>query len=126
MEDFIAQIKFDEKGLVPAVIQCQKTGKVLTLCYLNRVALEKTLESGKIYLYRRSKGRLMLKGETSGHIQLLKEVFMDCEGKSLLIKVEQKVAACHKGYFSCYFRRLDKDGSSRIVEERIFDPEKVY
>ena len=126
MENFLEQIKFNEQGLIPAVIQCQKTGKVLTLCYLNREALDKTLESGRVYLFRRSKNRLMLKGEKSGHIQIVKDVFMDCEGKSLLIKVEQKVAACHKGYFSCYFRRLEKDGSSHIVEERIFDPEKVY
>ena len=126
MKAFIQQLKFDEKGLIPAIIQDSKTGKVLTLCYMNKEALGKTLEEGKVYLFRRSKNRLMLKGETSGHTQILKEVLLDCEGNSLLLKVEQKVAACHKGYFTCYFRRVNKDGASEVLEKRIFDPEKVY
>ncbi|MDD5449719.1 MAG: phosphoribosyl-AMP cyclohydrolase, partial [Candidatus Omnitrophica bacterium] len=96
------QIKFDEKGLIPAIIQDAKSKKVLTLCYMNKEALEKALETGKIHVFRRSKGRLMLKGETSGHVQTVKEFYIDCEGNSLLFMVEQKVAACHAGYFTCY------------------------
>lgn len=120
------KLNFDDKGLIPAIIQDEKTGKVLTLCYMNRVALEKTIEAGKIYVFRRSKNRIMLKGETSGNIQAVKQVFVDCADNSLLFKVKQKVAACHEGYFSCYFRRIDKDGKESIVEKRIFDPKKVY
>ncbi len=126
MEKIISLLKFDEKGLIPAIIQDQKTKEVLTLCYMNREALEKTLGEGKIYVYRRSKGRVMLKGETSGCIQVVKSLCMDCEGNSLLFKVSQKKAACHEGYFTCYFRQLKKDGTFKVVGKRIFDPCKVY
>ena len=120
------KLKFSPDGLIPAVIQDHKTGKVLTLCYMNKEALEKTLSEGKIHVFRRSKGRIMLKGETSGCIQELKEVFVDCANNSLLFKVEQKTAACHEGYFTCYFRRIAKNGSEKIVEKRIFNPKEVY
>jgi len=122
----LRDLKFDEKGLIPAIIQDMKTGKVLTLCYMTEEALAKTLKEAKVYVFRRSRNRLMIKGETSGHIQTVREVFVDCEGKSLLFKVEQKVGACHKGYFTCYYRRLDKDGGYVISEEKVFNPEKVY
>jgi len=126
MDKLINMIKFNEKGLVPAIIQDEKTKEVLTLCYLNREAIEKTLEEGCIYVFRRSKGKLMKKGETSGCIQLVKSLCIDCEGNSLLFKVDQKLAACHEGYFTCYFRRLDKDGNIKIIGEKLFDPTKVY
>jgi len=120
------KIKFNEKGLIPAIIQDDKTNKVLTLCYMNKDALDKTLKEGKIYVFRRSKNKLMLKGETSGNIQEVKEVFVDCEDNSILFKVEQHVAACHEGYFTCYFRKIDKDGNESIKEKRVFDPKDVY
>ncbi len=126
MRSFIEELKFDEKGLIPAIVQDEKSGKVLTLCYMNRDSLEKTFQEGKVYLFRRSKNRLMMKGETSGHIQILKDVLIDCEGKSLLLKVEQKVAGCHEGYFTCYFRRASREGGTEVVEEKVFDPKKVY
>ncbi|NQU95270.1 MAG: phosphoribosyl-AMP cyclohydrolase [Candidatus Omnitrophica bacterium] len=122
----IDKLNFDEKGLIPAVIQDYKTGKVLTLCYMNKDALEKTLNEGKVYVFRRSKNRIMLKGETSGNIQSVKEVFVDCANNSILIKAEQRSAACHEGYFTCYFRQIDKTGKETIVEKRIFDPKDVY
>ncbi len=123
---FIDDLKFNDKGLMPAIIQDYKSGKVLTLCYMNRQALEKTLLEGKIYLFRRSKNMLMMKGETSGHIQIVKEVFVDCEANSILFKIEQKVAACHAGYFTCYYRKASKEGSLEIAEKKVFDPKKVY
>ncbi len=126
MKAFIDELKFNDKGLMPAIIQDYKSGKVLTLCYMNRPALEKTLEEGKIYLFRRSQNRLMMKGETSGHIQIVKEIFIDCEGNSILFKIEQKVAACHAGYFTCYFRKISKNGELEIVDKKVFNPEKVY
>ena len=119
-------LKFNDKGLIPAIIQDEKSREVLTLCYLNREAIEKTLEEGYVYVFRRSKNMLMKKGETSGCVQALKSVSIDCEGNSLLIKVDQKLAGCHEGYFTCYFRRFDKDGNITIVGERLFDPKKVY
>lgn len=119
-------IKFNEKGFIPAIIQDQKTKEVLTLCYMTREAVEKTLEEGVVYVFRRSKGRLMMKGETSGCIQKVKSLCVDCEGNSLLFKVAQKRAACHTGYFTCYFRKLGKSGSFKATGKRIFDPEKVY
>jgi phosphoribosyl-ATP pyrophosphohydrolase/phosphoribosyl-AMP cyclohydrolase len=126
MTNIMENIKFNDKGLIPAIIQDEKSGAVLTLCYMNDEALKKTMEEGKIYVYRRSKGRLMLKGETSGCIQKVKALYIDCEGNSLLFKVEQMRAACHEGYFTCYFRKLDKDGNITVEGKRVFDPKDVY
>jgi len=126
INNIMEYIKFDEKGLVPAIIQDEKSNEVLTLCYMNKEALEKTLEEGKVYVFRRSKGRLMLKGETSGCIQTVKSLSIDCEGNSLLFRVAQKSAACHTGYFTCYFRKLDDDGNFKVIGKPVFDPKKVY
>jgi len=126
IDKILEKIKFDEKGLIPAIIQDEVSGEVLTLCYMNKDALRKTLDEGKVYLFRRSKGKLMLKGETSGCIQNVRKVSIDCEGNSLLFEVEQVKAGCHEGYFSCYFRQIDKDGNINITAERIFDPKQVY
>lgn len=126
MKKIIEILNFNEKGLIPAVIQDEETKKVLTLCYMNKEALEKTIEEGKVYVFRRSKNTLMLKGKRSGHIQLVKSVFIDCEGNSLLIKVEQRLAACHAGYFTCYYRQVSQDGSIKVIEEKIFNPKEVY
>lgn len=125
-EKIKSQIKFDAQGLVPAIIQDQKTQKVLTLCYLNEIALKATLETGFIHLFRRSQNKLMKKGETSGHTQAVKEFRVDCEGKSLLFLIDQHVAGCHKGFFSCYFEKIENDGSRKTTDPKVFDPEKVY
>jgi len=126
MNRLMESIKFNENGLIPAIIQDYKSKAVLTLCYMNREALEKTLEEGKVYVYRRSKGKLMMKGETSGCIQKVRSVFVDCEGNSILFEVDQKRAACHDGYFTCYFRKVGKGGSLKVIGKRVFDPSKVY
>ena len=123
----LTNLKFDDKGLIPAVIVNVTDNRVLTLCFMNQDALEKTIETGQVHVFRRSKNRLMLKGETSGHTQSVEKVFFDCEGKSLVIKVKQKVAACHTGYMSCYYRKYnDKTDNIEIIEEKVFDPEKTY
>ncbi len=123
----LTNLKFDDKGLIPAVIVDVTDNRVLTLCFMNQEALEKTIETGKVHVFRRSKNRLMLKGETSGHTQSVEEVFFDCEGKSLVIKVKQNVAACHAGYRSCYYRKYnDKSDNIEIIEEKFFDTEKTY
>ena len=122
----VDKLNFSEKGLIPAVIQDDKTAKVLTLCYMNKEALQKSFDEGRVYVFRRSIGKLMAKGETSGCFQIIKSVYVDCEFNSLLFKVEQIKAACHKGYFTCYFRQVDKEGEEKIIEKRIFDPKEVY
>ena len=123
----LTNLKFDDKGLIPAVIVNVTDNRVLTLCFMNQDALEKTIETGKVHVFRRSRNRLMLKGETSGHTQSVEEVFLDCEGKSLVIKVKQKVAACHAGYMSCYYRKYNNNTDNiEIIVEKVFDPEKTY
>jgi len=121
------ELVWNDQGLMPTIVANVEDNRPLTLCYLSREALEKTLETGKVYVFRRSKGRLMLKGETSGHIQEVKRICLDCEGKSLTLFVKQHVAGCHKGYMSCYFKEYDPATDSfNVAEERVFDPEKVY
>jgi len=121
------ELKFDDQGLMPTIIANVEDNRPLTLCYLNKEAIEKTLATGKVHVFRRSKGRLMLKGETSGHIQKVKRVYLDCEGNSLLLLVEQHVAGCHVGYMSCYFREYDAARDAfTISEERVFNPDDVY
>jgi phosphoribosyl-AMP cyclohydrolase len=119
-------LNFDANGLIPAIIQDAETLTVLTLCYMDREALGKTMESGKIHVYRRSKKRVMIKGETSGCVQEVKEVCVDCAENSLLFKVKQNRAACHEGYFSCYFREISVDKGVVIRDKRVFDPKDVY
>ncbi|MBU0570471.1 MAG: phosphoribosyl-AMP cyclohydrolase [Candidatus Omnitrophica bacterium] len=124
--EFIDNLNFDDKGLIPAIVQDSATGQVLTLCYMNKEALEKTMDEKKIYVFRRSKARVMVKGERSGCVQLVKDVFVDCADNSVLFKVEQTRAACHEGYFSCYYRKVDENGGLTVVSERVFDPKEVY
>jgi phosphoribosyl-AMP cyclohydrolase len=126
MDALIKKLHFNEKGLIPAIIQDEKTGTVLTLCYMNDEALTRTFKEGKIYVFRRSKGKLMMKGGTSGHVQVVKKVYVDCEENSLLFKVEQKVAGCHAGYFTCYFRTIDERGTMTVIEKQVFNPEEKY
>ncbi len=120
------QLDFEKMGgLVPAIIQDAATNKVLMLAYMNQIAWEKTLETGKAWFYSRSRDKQWMKGEESGNVQVVKEVYVDCDDDTVLLKVEQVgSAACHKGYVSCFFRKLNGDVS--VVEEQVFDPKKVY
>ncbi len=121
------KIKFDQAGLVPAIVQDAGTGEVLMQAFMNREALDKTLETGKCHFYSRSRGKLWIKGEESGHTQAVRGVFLDCDSDSVLIKVEQKGGACHKGYRSCFFVEVDpKSRMTRTVGKKVFDPKKVY
>jgi len=126
MSSIFEKLKFNDQGLIPAIIQDEKTKEVLTLCYMNNEALQKTFDEGKVYVYRRSKKQLMMKGGSSGCIQIVKNVTIDCEGNSLLVKVDQVRAGCHEGFFTCYFRKLNKDGTLETLGERVFDPATVY
>jgi phosphoribosyl-AMP cyclohydrolase len=113
-------------GLLPAIVQDFETNEVLMLAYVNRESFDKTVETGKATYWSRSRNTLWVKGETSGNLQLVREIRIDCDSDTVLFKVEQKgKAACHEGYRSCFFRSL-KDGKTKIVGEKIFDPEEVY
>ena len=120
------RLRWNSQGLMPTVIQDAASRQVITLCYLNRAALKKSLQTGTVYLFRRSQQRLMQKGETSGHIQVIRRVLVDCEGQSLVLQVRQRVAGCHAGYFTCYFRRLSPRGVLAVKSRRVFDPKTVY
>ena len=121
------QVRFGADGLIPVAVTDSGTLRLLVLCYMNREALEKTLSEGLIHTYSRSRGRLALKGETSGHVQTVRAVRLNCDGNSLEIRVDQHVAACHTGYYSCYYRRWEAErGKWAVDDERLFDPDRVY
>ena len=113
----ISMVKFDEKGLVPAIIQ-EENGQVLMLAYMNQESLEKTIETGYTWFFSRSRQRLWKKGETSGNTQKVKEIFYDCDGDTLLVRVHQTGVACHTGSYSCFGgRRLGENEKSVAVVE---------
>jgi len=122
---FLDKIKFDDKGLVPAVIQDYQNGEILMLAYMNRESLQKTLSSGKTHFWSRSRQKFWLKGESSGHVQEIKEVFIDCDMDTLVFKVDQKVAACHMGYRSCFYRKIEGEELT-VVGEKVFEEGDVY
>lgn len=113
-------------GLVPAIVQDAETKEVLMMAYMNRESWEATLKTGKATYWSRSRQKLWLKGESSGHVQLIKAVFIDCDEDTILLQVKQLgEAACHTGYKSCFYRKLSgKDFI--VVGEKIFNPEEVY
>ncbi len=118
------QIKWDERGLVPVVAQDYETKDVLMVAYMNEEALDLTLKTNKVHYYSRSRKKIWLKGEESGHTQEVKSILIDCDNDTILIMIDQKVAACHTGYRSCFYRMWDKGW--KIVGKKIFDEKKVY
>jgi phosphoribosyl-AMP cyclohydrolase len=113
-------------GLIPAIAQDFKTGEVLMLAYMNQEAFDETLKTGKAVYFSRSRNKLWRKGEESGNFQAVRELFIDCDADTLLLKVDQiGGAACHEGFSSCFFRKLN-DGGTEIIGTRVFDPAKVY
>jgi phosphoribosyl-AMP cyclohydrolase len=125
--NFCDQVKYNADGLVPAIVQDHATGRVLMLAWMNRASLERTIESGKTHFWSRSRQKFWMKGESSGHIQSVREIAIDCDGDTLLIQVEQIGAACHEGYRSCFFRSIKPDDPSlRVTEPRLQSPEEIY
>lgn len=125
--DFLNQLKFDEKGLIPAIIQDEATGEVLMMGYMNRESIEKTIQSGRVHFWSRSRQKLWLKGESSGHYQEVKQIYFDCDADTLLIKVNQIGGACHTGYRSCFYRRVEEGGKRvEVIGNKVFDPQKAY
>lgn len=124
--DFLEKVSFNDKGLLPVIVQDIDGGEVLMMAWMDKEALKKTITSGKAYFWSRSRKKLWLKGESSGHYQLVREMWIDCDEDTLLIKVEQTKAACHKGYKSCFFRKINKEGKMELIGEKVFEPGKVY
>lgn len=124
---FIEQLKFNEQGLIPAIVQDAQTGEVLMMAWMNREALQRTIETGKATYWSRSRQKFWVKGETSGHFQEVQGVYVDCDADTVLLKVKQVGAACHEGYRSCFFRRVNaEEGSLEIIAERLVNPDEVY
>jgi phosphoribosyl-AMP cyclohydrolase len=127
MDTQLDQLKFDSNGLIPLIVQDHANGEVLVLAYMNREALEKTIATGKVHTYSRSRGRLALKGESSGHFQLVKSIRTDCDKDVVLIMVEQIMAACHEGYRSCFYRQYEPGAAQwKVIAKPVFDPNQVY
>lgn len=122
-----ASIDFEKAGgLVPAIAQDAATGDVLMMAWMNRESYEETLRTGRACYFSRSRNKLWRKGEESGNVQEVREIYIDCDADTILLKVHQiGDAACHEGYRSCFFRKVEKDGL-QVVGERIFDPKQVY
>jgi len=124
---FYDKLKFDANGLIPAIVQEQKNGRVLMFAWMNRASLEKTIATGKTHFWSRSRQKFWMKGETSGHTQTVKDIAFDCDGDVLLVQVEQNGAACHEGYLSCFFRSVQNDGGNfKITEPQLETPEQIY
>jgi phosphoribosyl-AMP cyclohydrolase len=124
---FFDQLKFNQDGLIPVIIQDAANGRVLMMAWMNRASLEKTIETGKTWFWSRSRQKYWMKGESSGHTQAVKDLAFDCDGDTLLIQVEQIGAACHEGYRSCFFRSAKgRDGEIRVTEAQMETPEQIY
>ena len=114
-------------GLVPVVVQDDRTGDVLMLGFMNEEALAETRRTHELVFFSRSRNRLWKKGESSGHVLKVRDVRVDCDADALLVRVEPAgPGVCHEGYRSCFFRRIEQDGSATVIEQRTFQPEQVY
>ncbi|MCS6920228.1 MAG: phosphoribosyl-AMP cyclohydrolase [Fimbriimonadales bacterium] len=118
-------LKFDANGLVPAVIQDAENGQVLMLAYMNRESLQRTLETGLCTYWSRSRQKFWVKGETSGHVQRVKRILVDCDADAVLIQIEQVGVACHTGHRSCFFREAQGEQLAE-VEPVLIEPEMIY
>jgi len=127
MNALYKSLKFDDKGLIPTVVQDAKDGTVLMVAYMNRESIRRTLKLKKAVFWSRSRKEYWLKGESSGNVQKVKEMRIDCDGDCLIIKVKQiGGAACHTGHRSCFYRKVGAGASLKTQGKPLFDPKKVY
>ncbi len=125
--NFIKNLKFDDNGLIPAVVQDWKDNEVLMVAYMNKESVQRTLETKKATFWSRSRQKFWVKGEESGNVQKVKDFRYDCDGDCLLVKVEQVGgAACHTGHRSCFFTQVSFKGVTKVKGKKLFDPKKVY
>ncbi len=113
-------------GLLPAIAQDAATGAVLMLAWMNEEAFQETIATSRAVYFSRSRGRLWRKGEESGHVQTVLAVLIDCDADTILLKVSQEGAACHEGYPTCFFRKLNENGQVELVEDRLKQPAEIY
>ena len=121
----LEEIKYDAQGLVPVIVQDYRNNEVLMVAYMNSASLKMTLETGLTHFWSRSRQKYWKKGETSGHVQEVKEVLVDCDQDALVMKVDQKLAACHTGYRSCFYRKLQGD-ELVVFLQKVFEEDEVY
>jgi phosphoribosyl-AMP cyclohydrolase len=119
-------VKFDDKGLVPAIVQDVDSGNILMMAWMNEDALKMTLETKKASFYSRSRGKAWVKGESSGHFQEVIEVRVDCDQDVVLLRCKSHGPCCHVGFKSCFYRAIDGEGQLEFVDEKVFDPNQVY
>ena len=124
--NFFEKLKFNDDGLIPAIIQEEETGRVLMMAWMNESSLKTTIEMGKTHFWSRSRQKYWMKGESSGHTQQVKSIAFDCDGDTLLIQVSQVGAACHEGYQSCFFRTINDAGEFDVSENRLVNPDEIY
>jgi len=125
-QETLDSLKYDANGLIPAVVIDAETHDVLMVAYMNKDSLADTVRTGKTHFWSRSRQKYWMKGESSGHTQEVKGIYTDCDVDTLVVEVTQSGAACHNGYRSCFYRKLNDSGEFEVVDERIFDPDKVY
>ena len=126
LQSTVKGLKYDAQGLIPAVIVDQESKLVLMVAYMNETALLETVKTGKTHFWSRSRQKYWMKGESSGHTQDVKAIYTDCDKDTVLIEAIQHGAACHNGYFSCFYRQLSDEGCWEVVAEKVFDPDEVY
>lgn len=119
-------VKFNDQGLVPAIVQDIDSGRVLMVGWMNDAALRQTLATKRATFYSRSRGRMWVKGESSGHVQQVVEARVDCDQDVVLLRCRSHGPCCHVGYESCFYRVVEGDGSLRVTDEKVFEPESVY
>ena len=124
--NFFEKLKFNDDGLIPAIIQEEETGRVLMMAWMNESSLKTTIEKGKTHFWSRSRQKYWMKGESSGNTQQVKSISFDCDGDTLLIQVSQVGAACHEGYQSCFFRTINDAGEFDVSENRLVNPNEIY
>jgi phosphoribosyl-AMP cyclohydrolase len=126
LEQTVKGLKYDAAGLIPAVIVDAQSRQVLMVAYMNDQALLSTVRTGKTHFWSRSRQKYWMKGEESGHVQVVKAIYTDCDMDTVVVEVQQTGAACHDGYFSCFYRKLTPQGAWEIVAKQVFDPKGVY
>ena len=126
LDKAVEGLRFDEEGLIPVIVVDAENKQVLMMGWMNAGALARTVETGRTHFWSRSRQKLWMKGETSGHVQDVQAILADCDKDTLVIEVIQHTAACHEGYRSCFYRRLGADGQWQVVAEKVFEPRDVY
>ena len=126
LEETVAALKYDAAGLIPAVVVDAATKQVLMVAYMNQASLVDTVRTGKTHFWSRSRQKYWMKGESSGHTQEVRAIYTDCDTDTLVIEVVQHGAACHNGYYSCFYRKLTEQGDWETIAKPLFDPAQVY